>query len=165
MLLTGKYAHKNGMVANDLRLRESEVTLAKLLKAQGYQTGLQGLGALATAAGTQQGQAQMQNDAAYQQWMQSMTLPMQAVSQLAALEAMAPVPSTTTSVGTGTQTVPGPSFLSQIGGILGGIGAIGKGFGIGAAKGGLIKKAHGGLAVVPKPKTLRRPATGLALAA
>jgi arylsulfatase A-like enzyme len=42
VLLTGKYAHKNGMVANDLRLRESEVTLAKLLKAQGYQTGLIG---------------------------------------------------------------------------------------------------------------------------
>src|SRR5262249_18411184 len=39
VLLTGKYAHKNGMVANDLRLRESEVTLAKLLKAQGYHTG------------------------------------------------------------------------------------------------------------------------------
>jgi arylsulfatase A-like enzyme len=42
ILLTGKYAHKNGMVANDLRLRESEVTLAKLLKARGYQTGLIG---------------------------------------------------------------------------------------------------------------------------
>jgi arylsulfatase A-like enzyme len=42
VLLTGKYAHKNGMVANDLRLRESAVTLAKLLRAQGYQTGLIG---------------------------------------------------------------------------------------------------------------------------
>src|SRR5215471_18936440 len=42
ILLTGKYPHKNGMVANDLRLRESEVTLAELLKAQGYQTGLIG---------------------------------------------------------------------------------------------------------------------------
>ena len=31
ILLTGKYAHKNGMVANDLRLRESETTIAELL--------------------------------------------------------------------------------------------------------------------------------------
>jgi arylsulfatase A-like enzyme len=42
VLLTGTYAHRNGMVANDLRLRESEVTLAKLLRAQGYRTGLVG---------------------------------------------------------------------------------------------------------------------------
>jgi arylsulfatase A-like enzyme len=42
ILLTGKYAHKNGMVANDLRLRETEPTLAKLLKAEGYQTGFIG---------------------------------------------------------------------------------------------------------------------------
>ena len=31
ILLTGKYAHTNGMVANDLRLRESETTLAEIL--------------------------------------------------------------------------------------------------------------------------------------
>lgn len=42
ILLTGKYAHKNGMVCNDLRLRESETTLAELLKDAGYQTGLIG---------------------------------------------------------------------------------------------------------------------------
>jgi arylsulfatase A-like enzyme len=42
ILFTGKYAHQNGLVANDLRLRESEVTLAKLLKEQGYQTGFIG---------------------------------------------------------------------------------------------------------------------------
>ncbi|HVS35310.1 MAG TPA: sulfatase, partial [Gemmataceae bacterium] len=42
VMLTGQYAHKNGIVANDLRLRESSVTLAKLLKAEGYQTGLIG---------------------------------------------------------------------------------------------------------------------------
>lgn len=41
-LLTGKYAHRNGMVANDLRLRESETTLAELLKAAGYRTGFVG---------------------------------------------------------------------------------------------------------------------------
>jgi arylsulfatase A-like enzyme len=42
VMLTGKYAHKNGMVCNDLRLRESQVTLAELLKDAGYKTGLIG---------------------------------------------------------------------------------------------------------------------------
>jgi arylsulfatase A-like enzyme len=42
VLLTGKYAHKNGMVANDLRLRESETTLAELLASRGYRTGFVG---------------------------------------------------------------------------------------------------------------------------
>ena len=42
VLLTGRYAHKNGVVVNDLRLRESAVTLPKLLKAAGYDTGLIG---------------------------------------------------------------------------------------------------------------------------
>ncbi|NBO65814.1 MAG: DUF4976 domain-containing protein, partial [Acidobacteria bacterium] len=41
-LLTGKYAHRNGMVANDLRLRESEVTVAELLREAGYRTGFIG---------------------------------------------------------------------------------------------------------------------------
>ncbi|MEO8521782.1 MAG: sulfatase, partial [Acidobacteriota bacterium] len=41
-LLTGKYAHRNGMVANDLRLRETETTLAELLAQAGYQTGFIG---------------------------------------------------------------------------------------------------------------------------
>ncbi len=41
-LLTGKYAHKNGMVANDLRLRESETTIAEILASQGYRTGFIG---------------------------------------------------------------------------------------------------------------------------
>lgn len=41
-MITGRYAHKNGMVANDLRLRESEVTSAELLSAQGYRTGFIG---------------------------------------------------------------------------------------------------------------------------
>jgi len=42
VILTGKYAHANGMVANDLRLRESEVTVAELLREQGYRTGFIG---------------------------------------------------------------------------------------------------------------------------
>ncbi|HUS06288.1 MAG TPA: sulfatase-like hydrolase/transferase, partial [Bryobacteraceae bacterium] len=41
-ILTGKYAHRNGMVANDLRLRESEITLSQLLAQSGYRTGFIG---------------------------------------------------------------------------------------------------------------------------
>ena len=42
IILTGKHAHENGMVANDLRLRESETTIAEILAAQGYRTGFIG---------------------------------------------------------------------------------------------------------------------------
>jgi arylsulfatase A-like enzyme len=38
-ILTGMYTHKNGMVANDLRLRESQVTLGELFSKAGYRTG------------------------------------------------------------------------------------------------------------------------------
>jgi len=41
-MFTGTYAHKNGMVANDLRLRESETTIAEILAAQNYRTGFIG---------------------------------------------------------------------------------------------------------------------------
>jgi arylsulfatase A-like enzyme len=41
-ILTGKYAHRNGMVANDLRLRESEQTIAEVLAQEGYRTGFVG---------------------------------------------------------------------------------------------------------------------------
>src|SRR5712692_7193109 len=42
ILMTGQYCHKNGMVANDLRLRESHVTIAKVLGQAGYRTGFIG---------------------------------------------------------------------------------------------------------------------------
>ena len=42
MLLTGTYPHVNGIVANDLRLRESETTIAELLRDAGYRTGFVG---------------------------------------------------------------------------------------------------------------------------
>lgn len=42
ILLTGRYAHANGMVANDLRLRESELTVAEILRERGYRTGFIG---------------------------------------------------------------------------------------------------------------------------
>jgi arylsulfatase A-like enzyme len=42
IMLTGKYAHQNGMVANDLRLRESEVTIGEILGGEGYRTGFIG---------------------------------------------------------------------------------------------------------------------------
>ena len=42
IILTGKYAHANGMVANDLRLRESETSVAELFAEAGYRTGFIG---------------------------------------------------------------------------------------------------------------------------
>ena len=42
ILLTGKYPHRNGMIANDLALRPSETTLAEILQSQGYRTGFLG---------------------------------------------------------------------------------------------------------------------------
>ncbi len=42
IILTGKYAHANGMVANDLRLRESETSVAELFSESGYRTGFVG---------------------------------------------------------------------------------------------------------------------------
>lgn len=41
-ILTGSYTHKNGMTANDLRLREDLPGLAKSLRAAGYRTGFIG---------------------------------------------------------------------------------------------------------------------------
>jgi len=41
-ILTGQYAHRNGMVANDLRLNESGVSLARTLADAGYRTGFVG---------------------------------------------------------------------------------------------------------------------------
>ena len=42
ILLTGTFPHINGMIANDLRLRESETTLAEILRDAGYRTGFVG---------------------------------------------------------------------------------------------------------------------------
>ena len=42
ILMTGTYPHVNGMVANDLRLREEHVTIAELLRDAGYRTGFVG---------------------------------------------------------------------------------------------------------------------------
>jgi arylsulfatase A-like enzyme len=42
ILMTGQYCHRNGMVANDLRLRESQPGIAKTLRQAGYRTGFIG---------------------------------------------------------------------------------------------------------------------------
>ena len=42
ILMTGQYCHRNGMVANDLRLRESIETLPAILRREGYRTGFIG---------------------------------------------------------------------------------------------------------------------------
>lgn len=42
ILMTGTYPHVNGMMANDLRLREERVTMAEILRDAGYRTGFIG---------------------------------------------------------------------------------------------------------------------------
>ncbi len=42
VLLTGQYCHRNGMVANDLRLREDSVSFPRTLRDAGYRTGFVG---------------------------------------------------------------------------------------------------------------------------
>ncbi|MCU0226043.1 MAG: sulfatase [Bryobacterales bacterium] len=42
ILMTGQYCHKNGMVANDLRLNEDHQSIAKVFQAGGYRTGFVG---------------------------------------------------------------------------------------------------------------------------
>lgn len=42
VLLTGQYVHRNGMVANDLRLREDSPSFARSLREAGYRTGFVG---------------------------------------------------------------------------------------------------------------------------
>ncbi len=42
ILQTGQYTHRNGMVANDLRLREDHTSIAEILSGEGYQTGFIG---------------------------------------------------------------------------------------------------------------------------
>lgn len=42
ILLTGTYPNVNGMMANDLRLREEKVTIAEMLQEAGYRTGFVG---------------------------------------------------------------------------------------------------------------------------
>lgn len=42
ILLTGQYCHRNGMIANDLRLREESVSFAEVLAGAGYRTGFVG---------------------------------------------------------------------------------------------------------------------------
>ncbi len=41
-ILTGKYSHANGMIANDLRLRESETSVAEIFGEAGYRAGFVG---------------------------------------------------------------------------------------------------------------------------
>jgi arylsulfatase A-like enzyme len=42
ILLTGQYCHRNGMIANDLRLREESISFAEVLNGAGYRTGFVG---------------------------------------------------------------------------------------------------------------------------
>ncbi|HXA25585.1 MAG TPA: hypothetical protein VNW90_25180 [Acetobacteraceae bacterium] len=130
---------------------------AGMLGMQGYQTGLQGLNALQQGATSNQGYNQQVADAGYQQWMNSLTLPLQGLGALAQLTAMQPLPYTMNQSGTstGTQMPAQASPFSQIlGGAFGGLGAVGSLFG---REGGLAENLPELKAKKPRSKR-----TGLA---
>lgn len=133
------------------------------LQGQGLQTQLQGLGALGTAAQTQQGYAQSVADANLQGWLMQQELPLQALGAVAQMYAMGypAMPTTTTSHQQGTYqtTGGGPSIFSQLlGGVTGALSGIGGLFG---AKGGSVpgdlerKPLPTGLSSVPKYRDTR----------
>lgn len=122
----------------------------------GYQTGLQGLGALQQGATSQQGYQQARADAAYQQWINSMALPMQGVGWLAQIAQGQPLPYTMQNQYSGTTTnMPyQPSGFSQaIQGAISGLGAIGGIFGL--AKGGPVTRQTGLAAVRKRPTPVK----------
>src|SRR5215831_3762964 len=144
---------------------------------QGYGAGLQGLGYLQQGATSQQGYQQQIADTAYQDWLNNMQLPMQAMGTYMQDLSMSPSwGQTTTGANYGTSQTDQPTNpWSIVGGIIGGAasafaGGFGGGFGKAAgtaafgAKGGLYdaakKKgfADGGLAdVTPFRRRLYAP--------
>src|SRR5215471_913437 len=120
-----------------------------------YMAGLQGLAAMAQAAQSQQGMAQQNADVAYQNQMQNLTMPMQALAYLAQLQNMMPLPYTTSSNGTQNTTIQAPQgsiFGQLMGGLMGAAGTMGSLGWKPFAKGGLYSNggstaeryAHGG---------------------
>jgi hypothetical protein len=111
----------------------------------GYQAGLMGQNALAQAAQSQQSYQQQLADAQYQQWMQSMTLPVQ--MNMAAMQglAMEPLPYTqqTQNTGTTTYAAPGPTFMNYLGAGLGMLGSAAD-IAFGGPTGGVFGKLFGG---------------------
>lgn len=141
---------QEGLNASTIQNAAGLQAQAAQLGLTGYQTGLQGLSALQQGATSQQGYQQQLADAQYQQWINSMALPIQATMTAGQLEAMQPVPYSMNNVYSGTTTMmpSQPSILSQaLAGGIGALSAIGNFF----SKGGPVteKRAHG-LALVPK---------------
>ena len=119
---------------------------------QQFGAGLQGLGAVGAAATSQQGYQQQLADAAYQQWMQQFTLPMQAIGWQAGLTSMQPLPYTMNNVysSTGTQMPAQASGITQaLQAALGGLGAIGGIFGFSDVRMKEDIQPVGGLAGIP----------------
>ena len=114
----------------------------------GYSAGLQGLGALGQVAQGQQGYQQQIADTQYQDWMNSIMLPFQAMGAYAGMAAQSPSWGQTTTGDTYTQgQTDQPTFnLGQlVGGIIQGGAQVGAAY-VGAAKGGLMSIAEDGTA-------------------
>jgi hypothetical protein len=93
---------------------------------QAGQMGLQGLAAQQQAAAIQQGYQQQVADTSYQNAMNGMMTPFQAMQWLAAIQAQQPLPYTQTQSGTQNTTLrqPPPNFFTQLlGGLMSGAGA------------------------------------------
>lgn len=135
------------------------------LAMQGYQTGLQGANTLMQAAQSNQSYDQAVRDAQYQQWQNSIALPIEGVEALAQMTAMQPLPYTMNNQYSGTQTMmpSQPSIFQQ--GIQGAFGALGAMGGLGFfRKGGAV--SHGlGRAKMLRMPDMPRERRGLALAA
>jgi hypothetical protein len=129
------------------------------LNLAGYQTGLQGLGALQQGAMSAQGYQQQIADANYQNWMNGNTLPLAGEMAYAQMLGMQPLPYTMQNQYSGTQTMmpAQPSIFNQaLGAGIGAASALGglgwAPFAAGGRKGGLmpgalkpVRRAKGGL--------------------
>lgn len=128
---------------------------------QGFASNLAGMGMQQQGAISQQGQAQQGADTAYQNWLMSNLLPMQATNWLAQLQAMQPLPYSQTSSGTsyGSSTAPAPGIGGILGGLLGGVGSVMSG--LHYKEGGPVRERRGLAEVVPIGKRARTTKSGL----
>lgn len=160
----GLQQNQQGLNMQALMNQGSLQNQAAQLGLAGYNAQLQGVNALQQAGTSAQGYQQSVNDAAYQQWINSMAIPMQAEGYLANITGMQQQPYSTTQNYSGTSTMmpAQQSIFSQaFGAAMGGLGMLG-GLGV-LRKGGPVGRATGGLggtlpARAVRTKLLRYPA-------